>query len=202
MHTLPILPYDYAALEPVIDEATMKIHHTKHHQAYIDKLNTILEGQVELSAQPAAELLKSLASLPASVRDAVRNHGGGHVNHSLFWQMLAPAGSEGTVMPIDLKLELERAFGRVDEFKNKFAAAGLGRFGSGWAWLVRDPSNQLQIISTANQDSPLSQGLTPVLGVDVWEHAYYLKYQNKRGDYLSAIWQVINWQKVASLANI
>ncbi len=198
MITLPNLPYEYNALEPVIDETTMKIHHTKHHQAYIDKLNTALDAHPELSSKSVEELIANLAQVPEEIRVTVQNNGGGHINHSFFWTMLAPAGSEATIMQPEVIQALEKNFESVDKFKEAFKAAGLGRFGSGWAWLVKDGEG-LKIVSTANQDSPLSQNLTPILGVDVWEHAYYLIYQNKRPDYLDAIWSVINWQKVANL---
>lgn len=201
MHTLPILPYEYNALEPFIDEATMRLHHTKHHQAYIDKLNAALADYPELLNKTVEELLIDLNNLPEAVRLAVRNHGGGHANHSLFWQLLAPAGSELTKMSESLNTTLNTSFNSVEEFKTKFKEAGLARFGSGWVWLVKS-GDKLEIMATANQDSPLSEGKTPLLGVDVWEHAYYLKYQNKRADYLDALWNVINWQKVEELVKL
>lgn len=201
MITLPTLPYEYDALEPVIDEATMHLHHEKHHQAYIDKLNAALSSHPEVVFNGVEELLANLSNVPEDIRATVQNNGGGHFNHSLFWQLLAPLGSELTVMPAALKAELEKSFGGVEEFKTKFKEAGLGRFGSGWVWLVKT-ADGLKIISTPNQDSPIMTGETPILGVDVWEHAYYLKYQNKRGDYLDALWTIINWQKVAEFANI
>jgi Fe-Mn family superoxide dismutase len=201
MHTLPTLPYEYNALEPFIDEATMRLHHTKHHQAYIDKLNAALTDYPDLLNKSVEELLADLNSLPEAIRLAVRNHGGGHANHSLFWQLLAPAGSEMTKMSESLTASLTASFNSVEEFKTKFKEAGLGRFGSGWVWLVK-VGDKLEIMATANQDSPLSEGKMPLLGVDVWEHAYYLKYQNKRADYLDALWNIINWQKVEELAKL
>ncbi len=201
MHTLPTLPYNYSALEPVIDEATMTIHHAKHHQAYIDKLNTALEAHPDLQTKTVEELISNLDSLPTEIKTAVQNNGGGHANHSLFWQLLTLAGSEANKMSEALEKLLQNNFGSVEEFKLKFKEAGLARFGSGWVWLIKD-GESLKIVTTANQDSPLSSGQQPILGIDVWEHAYYLKYQNKRPDYLDAIWSVINWQKVALLANI
>ncbi len=201
MHTLPTLPYNYAALEPVIDEATMTIHHTKHHQAYIDKLNTALTSYPDLQTKTAEELIADLNSLPEEIKTAVQNNAGGHANHSLFWQLLSPVGSPETEMPEALETLIKNNFGSVEEFKLKFKEAGLGRFGSGWVWLIKE-GDSLKIVTTANQDSPLSSAQEPILGIDVWEHAYYLKYQNKRPDYLEAIWSIVNWQKVALLANI
>ncbi len=201
MHTLPTLPYEYNALEPFIDEATMRLHHTKHHQAYIDKLNAALADYPDLLNKSVEELLADLNSLPEAIRLAVRNHGGGHANHSLFWQLLTSAGSEENKIPESLTTALTNNFNSVEEFKTKFKEAGLGRFGSGWVWLVK-VGDKLEIMATANQDSPLSEGKTPLLGVDVWEHAYYLKYQNKRADYLDALWNIINWQKVTELAKL
>lgn len=201
MITLPTLPYSYDALEPAIDEATMHLHHEKHHQTYIDKLNTALAAHPEVVFSNIEELLANLNNVPEDIRSAVQNHGGGHFNHSLFWQILAPLGSEATIMPENLKMELEKSFGSVEEFKTKFKEAGLARFGSGWVWLVKT-TDGLKIMTTPNQDSPVMTGEQPILGVDVWEHAYYLKYQNKRADYLDALWTIINWQKVAEFANI
>src|SRR5574340_224760 len=176
--TLPPLPYDYDALEPYIDARTMEIHYTKHHQAYLDKFNAVLEKYPGLPKQQAEDMLKNLNSLPVSEADktAVRNNGGGYVNHNFFWQMMAPKKE------IDQKLagEINSAFGSVDEFKKKFTEAAVGRFGSGWAWLVRDPNGSLEVCSTPNQDSPLTTGHTPIIALDVWEHAYYLKYQKRR----------------------
>ena len=194
-YSVPDLPYDYDALEPSIDEETMRVHHDKHHQAYVTNANAALEG-TEWADTPVEEVLKSLSSLPADKQGPVRNNAGGHYNHSLFWQFLSPSG--GGAPDGALGEAIDSTFGSFDDFKTKFKAAGVGRFGSGWAWLVHDGSG-LAIVSTANQDSPISDGKTVLLGVDVWEHAYYLKYQNKRPDYLDAIWNVINWPKVAEL---
>ena len=194
-YEVPPLPYDYDALEPHIDEATMKVHHDKHHQAYVDKVNAALEG-TDFDGKPIEEVLKNLDSLPADKQAAVRNNGGGHYNHALFWEWLSPDG--GGEPDGELGQAINAAFGSFDEFKEKFEAAGVGQFGSGWAWLVVD-GGSLAITSTPNQDSPLSAGETPLLGADVWEHAYYLKYQNKRPDYLDAFWNVVNWGKVAEL---
>jgi Fe-Mn family superoxide dismutase len=192
-YEVPPLPYDYAALEPHIDEATMKLHHDKHHQAYVDKANGALEG-TEFADRPIEEVLRDLSSLPEDKRGVVRNNGGGHYNHSLFWEWMSPDG--GGEPDGDLRAALESAFGSVDDFKGQMKEAGIARFGSGWAWLVHDGSG-LAVTSTANQDSPVMEGQTPLLGIDVWEHAYYLKYQNKRPDYLDAFWNVVNWGKVA-----
>jgi Fe-Mn family superoxide dismutase len=202
MHTLPILTYNYDALAPVIDEATMKLHHGKHHQGYVDKLNAALEEYPELADLPVTDLLTDLEAVPDEIRSAVRNNGGGHYNHSLFWTMLAPVDSEENELPPALEKLLTESFGSLTEFKQQFEAAGLARFGSGWVWLARNQFGGLEIITTANQDTPLELGATPLLGVDVWEHAYYLNYQNKRADYLGKIWQVINWQTVAKLAKL
>ena len=192
-YSVPDLPYDYNALEPHIDEATMRVHHDKHHQAYVDNANKALDG-TEWADKPVEEVLKNLSSLPADKQGPVRNNAGGHSNHSLFWEWLSPNG--GGAPDGALADAINSKFGSFDDFKAQFKAAGVGRFGSGWAWLVHDGSG-LAVVSTANQDSPISDGQTPLLGVDVWEHAYYLKYQNRRPDYLDAIWNVINWQKVA-----
>jgi len=195
MHTLPNLPYDYNALEPHIDEQTMRIHHTKHHQAYIDKLNGAVKG-TNFEAMNVDELLKKINDVPESIRMAVRNHGGGHSNHSFFWQIMAPdAGGNPSG---DVAEAIENTFSSFDKFKEEFQNAGIGRFGSGWAWLVVD-NEKLSIMSTPNQDSPLMEGKHPILGVDVWEHAYYLKYQNKRADYLAAWWNVVNWKHVEEM---
>ncbi|MBI4919649.1 superoxide dismutase [archaeon] len=193
-HELPKLSYEYNALEPYIDEQTMRIHHTKHHQTYVDKLNAALEKFPELQKKSVEDLLKNLNSVPEAGRTAVRNHGGGHHNHSLFWQLLKK--------DVALKGEVEKAiktkFGSFDKFKEDFTNAALGVFGSGWAWLVWN-SKELEIITTPNQESPLSQGKTPLLGLDVWEHAYYLKYQNRRNEFIGAFFNVINWEKVNEL---
>ena len=192
-YEVPPLPYDYAALEPHIDEATMRVHHDKHHQAYVDKVNAALEG-TEWADKPIDEVVANLSQIPDDKRGPVRNNGGGHYNHSLFWEMLSPDG--GGAPDGELADAINGAFGSFDEFKAKFKDAGVNQFGSGWAWLVHDGSG-LAVVSTANQDNPLTDGKTPLLGVDVWEHSYYLKYQNKRPDYIDAWWNVVNWQKVA-----
>ena len=192
-YSVPDLPYDYDALEPHIDEATMKVHHDKHHQAYVDKANAALEG-TEWADKDVEEVLKNLSSLPDDKQKPVRNNGGGHYNHSLFWQMMSPDG--GGEPDGDLAAAIEETFGGFGDFQGQFKDAGINRFGSGWAWLVHDGSG-LAVVSTANQDSPVSDGQTPLLGCDVWEHAYYLKYQNKRPDYIDAWWNVVNWDFVA-----
>jgi len=202
MHTLPILTYNYDALAPVIDEATMKLHHGKHHQGYVDKLNAALEKYPELADLLLPDLLADFEVVPDEIRSAVRNNGGGHYNHSLFWTMLAPVSSKENELSPELEKLLTESFGSMTEFKQQFEAAGMARFGSGWVWLVRNQFGGLEIITTANQDTPLELGAIPLLGVDVWEHAYYLNYQNKRADYLGKIWQVINWQTVAKLAKL
>ncbi len=188
-YTLPQLNYSYQDLEPYIDAKTMEIHHTKHHQAYIDKLNPVVEKYPELANMEVEELLKNLSSLKVDEADrkVIQNHGGGHANHSMFWKLMDPASK------VDEKLvaDITTTFGSTDEFKKQFSDAALKVFGSGWAWLIKDDSNKLSILGLPNQDSPLSQGLTPILGLDVWEHAYYIKYQNKRADYINAWWSVI-----------
>jgi superoxide dismutase, Fe-Mn family len=191
-YEVPSLPYDYSALEPTIDDETMHLHHDKHHQAYVTNANKALEG-TEWADKPVEEVLKNLSQIPDDKRNAVRNNAGGHYNHSLFWQWMAPGGGEPDG---ELRSAIDSAFGSFDEFKAKLKAAGVGQFGSGWAWLVHDGSG-LAVVSTPNQDSPISDGKTPLLGVDVWEHAYYLKYQNRRPDYIDAWWDVVNWPKVA-----
>jgi len=194
-YTLPDLPYPLDALEPYIDKMTMEIHHGKHHGAYVANLNKALEAAPELAGKPLEELLaNNLAAVPESIRTAVRNHGGGHINHSLFWQIMGPNG--GGAPSGNLAAAINGTFGSFENFKEKLTAAGMGRFGSGWAWLVRDAGGKLDIYSTANQDSPLMDGKIPILGVDVWEHAYYLKYQNRRAEYLAAWWNVVNWREV------
>lgn len=195
MHTLPKLAYAYNALEPYIDELTMTIHHTKHHQAYVDKLNAAVKG-TEFENTNVSELIKNLNKVPEGMRTAVRNHGGGHLNHTFFWEVMAPnAGGE----PKNAVGEaIKKTFGSFDKFKEEFTNAGLNRFGSGWAWLVLN-NGKLAVMSTSNQDSPLSEGKTPILAVDVWEHAYYLKYQNKRNEYLQNWWNVVNWKQVNEL---
>ncbi len=194
-HTLPALPYAYDALEPHIDAKTMEIHHSRHHQTYISNLNAALADLPVLAALPLEALLARIDSLPAQVQGAVRNHGGGHANHSLFWQVMSPAG--GGEPDGELAAAMERDLGGLEAFKQAFTQAALSRFGSGWAWLVVDGRGKLQVVSSANQDSPLMEGLTPILGLDVWEHAYYLKYQNKRPDYIAAFYNVIDWDEVA-----
>ncbi len=194
-HTLPALPYAYDALEPHIDAKTMEIHHSRHHQTYINNLNTALADLPELAALPLEALLARIDSLPAQVQGAVRNHGGGHANHSLFWQVMSPQG--GGEPDGELAAAIERDLGGLESFRQAFTQAALSRFGSGWAWLVVDGRGKLQVVSSANQDSPLMEGLTPILGLDVWEHAYYLKYQNKRPDYIAAFYNVIDWGEVA-----
>ena len=188
------LEYAYDALEPTIDKETMEIHHSKHHNTYVTNLNKAVEG-TDLEGKSLEELVKEVDSLPEDVKTAVRNNGGGHYNHSLFWQLLTPEQKD---IPAELKEAIEEKFGSLDSFKEKFEAAAAGRFGSGWAWLVVG-NDGLEITSTPNQDNPLSEGKTPVFGVDVWEHAYYLKYQNRRPEYLGAIWNVVNWEKVNEL---
>ena len=193
---LPVLPYDYAALEPYIDEATMRLHHDKHHATYVQKLNEALLKHPEFQVESVESLLSNLDQVPEDIRMAVRNHGGGHANHSLFWQSMTPnGGGEPTGQLLE---RMTTAFGSFEAFKEEFDAAGTNRFGSGWAWLVADHSGALKVVSTANQDSPLSEGMTPILGNDVWEHAYYLKYQNRRPEYLGAWWNTLNWQIIAS----
>ena len=191
---LPDLPYDYNALEPHIDEATMRIHHDKHHQAYINNLKAALEKYPDLQDKSAEELITDLNALPEDIRMAVRNNGGGHVNHSMFWTIMSPNGGGEPTGPI--ADAINETFGSFDELKTKFNEAGTKRFGSGWAWLVRNADGKLEVTSTANQDNPMSDGKHPVLGNDVWEHAYYLKYQNRRPDYLAAWWNVVNWDEV------
>lgn len=193
-YKLPELPYAHDALEPHIDEATMKLHHGKHHNGYVNNANAALEGHEELQKLSVEELLAKLDEVPEEIRTALRNNAGGHANHSLFWEVLSPKG--GGEPTGDLADAINKAFGSFDEFKDLFATAATGQFGSGWGWLVVD-NGELKVTSTANQDSPLSQGQTPILGVDVWEHAYYLNYQNLRGDYVNAFWNLVNWDEVA-----
>lgn len=193
-HTLPQLPFAYDALEPFIDAKTMEIHHTKHHQAYVTKLNEALAKHPSLAEKSAEELIADLDTLPEDIRSAVRNHGGGHVNHAFFWEIMAPA--KGSIPTGPLKAAIEATFGSLQDCKNRVEEAALGRFGSGWAWLVAD-GDTLSVMSTANQDSPLTEGKLPLLGVDIWEHAYYLHYQNRRADYVKAWWNVVNWQEVS-----
>lgn len=195
-HALPNLPYAHDALEPHIDKTTMEIHHGRHHKAYVDNLNKALEGHADLANKSLEDLLRGIASVPEAIRTAVRNNGGGHHNHTLFWEIMAKAGAGGGEPAGDLKNALDAAFGSFQAFKDKIKTAATGRFGSGWAWLVWD-GKAVQVYSTANQDSPVMDGHTPLLGLDVWEHAYYLKYQNKRPDYVDAWWNVVNWKAVA-----
>jgi superoxide dismutase, Fe-Mn family len=190
---VPPLPYDYAALEPHIDEQTMRVHHDKHHQAYVDNANKALEG-TEWAGLPVEEVLRSLDALPEDIRTAVRNNAGGHANHSFFWEVMSPSG--GGDPDGELGAAIESAFGGVDALKEQVNDAGIKRFGSGWTWLVVD-NGSLSVTSTPNQDTPISEGKTPILGIDVWEHAYYLRYQNRRPDYLAAWWNVVNWAEVA-----
>jgi Fe-Mn family superoxide dismutase len=195
-HQLPALPYPNNALEPHIDEQTMMIHHDRHHNAYVTNLNAALEGHAELQAKSIEALLTDLNSVPENIRPAVRNNGGGHANHTLFWEVIGPnAGGKPTGALADA---IASELGGFDKFKEDFAKAGITRFGSGWAWLSVTPAGALVVSSTPNQDSPISEGNTPILGMDVWEHAYYLKYQNKRPDYIAAFWNVVNWDAVAA----
>jgi Fe-Mn family superoxide dismutase len=193
--TLPPLPYDYNALEPHIDEQTMRIHHDKHHAAYVNNLNAALEQQPDLQNKSIEELLANINQVPEGIRTAVRNNGGGHYNHTMFWEIMAPGGAQTPAG--DLAQAISSSFGGFDQFKEQVQKAGTARFGSGWAWLTADRDGKLAIESTANQDCPLMDGRYPVMGVDVWEHAYYLKYQNRRPDYLSAWWNTVNWDAVA-----
>lgn len=192
-HTLPTLPYAYDALEPHFDARTMEIHHTKHHQAYVTNLNAALDKHPALHEKTVEELVADLEMIPEDIRTAVRNHGGGHLNHSMFWELIAPnAGGKpsGALMQA-----IEKTFGSFEKFQEQFAAAAASRFGSGWAWLIVD-GKSLAIVSTANQDNPITDGKTPILGLDVWEHAYYLLYQNRRPDFVKAFWNVVNWKEV------
>jgi superoxide dismutase, Fe-Mn family len=192
-HEVPPLPYDYAALEPYIDETTMHLHHDKHHQAYVTNLNAAIEKHPELANRPAEDLLRKLDSVPEDVRTTIRNNGGGHVNHTMFWQIMKPkGGGEPTGKIAD---QIKKDFGSFEDFKKQFNETTAKQFGSGWGWLIYD-GGKLKIITTANQDSPLMQGHFPILGNDVWEHAYYLKYQNKRPEYLAAWWNTVNWEEI------
>lgn len=198
-HKLPELNYSYDALEPHIDKMTMEIHHTKHHQAYINNLNAALEKHTELQDKDLEEIIKNINDVPEDIRTAVRNNGGGHLNHSLFWEVMAPATGQE---PKGKLLEaIEADLGGFESFKDEISKAAAGRFGSGWAWLVIDQDKKLKVTSTPNQDSPLMENLRPILGIDVWEHAYYLHYQNRRPDYISNWFSVINWEKVEALYN-
>lgn len=197
MFTLPDLPYPYNSLEPHIDENTMRIHHDKHHGIYVTNLNEALKGHEEFLNMDIKDLLKNINKIPEEIRTKVKNNGGGHANHSLFWAIMAPLGQGGGGQP-EGKLQdaINSAFGNFEGFKEKFTVVGLGRFGSGWAWLVLN-NGKLEIIDTPNQDSPLMENKIPILGLDVWEHAYYLKYQNRRAEYIEAWWNVVNWAEVA-----
>ncbi len=195
MFVLPPLQYAFNALEPVVDAMTMEIHHDKHHATYVNNLNKALESHADLQNRSVEDLLKGINTLPENVRTAVRNQGGGHANHTLFWEILAPGGSKQPTGA--LSGALSSAFGTIDDFQKNFSDTAVGRFGSGWAWLALDSSGKLLVYSTANQDSPLMEGRTPILGIDVWEHAYYLKYQNRRADYIKAWWSIVNWDAVA-----
>jgi Fe-Mn family superoxide dismutase len=192
-YSVPPLPYDFNALEPHIDEQTMRIHHDKHHGAYVNNLNAALEKHPELQSKSAEELIKAINTVPEDIRTAVRNNGGGHVNHTMFWEIMGP--KKGGAPTGAIADAIKTSFGSFDSFKTQFADAGAKRFGSGWAWLL-DVGGKLTIESTANQDSPLMEGKKPLLGLDVWEHAYYLKYQNRRPDYITAWWNVVNWDAV------
>jgi Fe-Mn family superoxide dismutase len=192
-YSVPPLPYDFNALEPHIDEQTMRIHHDKHHGAYVNNLNAALEKHPELQSKSAEELIKAINTVPEDIRTAVRNNGGGHVNHTMFWEIMGP--KKGGAPTGAIADAIKTSFGSFDSFKTQFADAGAKRFGSGWAWLL-DVGGKLTIESTANQDSPLMEGKRPLLGLDVWEHAYYLKYQNRRPDYITAWWNVVNWDAV------
>ncbi|WP_455662398.1 superoxide dismutase [Pradoshia sp.] len=193
-YSLPQLPYEYDALEPHIDKETMNIHHTKHHNTYVTNLNAALEGHEDLAGKSLEELLANIESVPESIRTAVRNNGGGHANHSLFWELLSPNG--GGEPTGELAEAIKAKFGSFESFKEEFAKAATTRFGSGWAWLtVKD--GELELYSTANQDSPLMEGKTPILGLDVWEHAYYLNYQNRRPEYIASFWNIVNWDEVS-----
>jgi Fe-Mn family superoxide dismutase len=192
--TLPPLPYSFDALEPHIDSKTMEIHHGKHHQTYVNNLNAAIEKAPELASKSLDDLMRGLDKVPEAVRTAVRNNGGGHWNHSMFWEIMSPSGGEPTGKLADA---IQDSFGGLDKFKEQWAAAGAGRFGSGWVWLIPD-GRKLTIASTPNQDNPLMEGKTPILGLDVWEHAYYLKYQNRRPDYITAWWNVVNWDAVGA----
>ncbi|MFS0881432.1 superoxide dismutase [Bacillus sp. 7586-K] len=195
-YSLPALSYDFNALEPHIDQKTMEIHYGKHHQTYVNNLNAALEGAVELQEKSLEDLLANLDAVPEQIRTAVRNNGGGHLNHSLFWEVIAP-GSNNKAPTGKLDSAINEAFGSFDEFKQQFSTAATTRFGSGWAWLIVDGEGKLQVTSTANQDNPIMEGKQAILGLDVWEHAYYLNYQNRRPDYIASFFNIINWDVVA-----
>lgn len=194
--SLPALPYDFAALEPHIDTQTMQIHHGKHHATYVNNLNAALEGHANLQSQTIEDILRNINDVPEGIRMAVRNNGGGHANHTLFWSIMGPNG--GGEPKGALAQAITSTFGDFNTFKQQMIDAGVKRFGSGWSWLVKDTSGKLHVLSSANQDSPFMDGQTPLMGIDVWEHAYYLKYQNRRPDYLSAWWNTVNWDTVAA----
>jgi superoxide dismutase, Fe-Mn family len=198
-YTLPPLAYPYNALEPHIDARTMEIHHTKHHQAYINNVNNAIKGKADLESKSVEELIANINAIPEDIRNVVRNNGGGHANHTFFWTIIGPnAGGQPNA---NVAAAIDQVFGTFDAFKEKFAAAAATRFGSGWAWLSVNKEGKLEISSTPNQDSPLMEGKTPILGIDVWEHAYYLHYQNRRPDYVAAFWNVVNWQEVEKRFN-
>ena len=201
-HTLPSLDYSVDALEPHVDARTMEIHHGKHHQTYIDKLNGALECHSELNSNSVENLISDLSRIPEDIRGAVRNNGGGHYNHTFFWQCISPNG--GGIPSGELASAIDSSFGNLDSFKNEFTQAGLTRFGSGWAWLIKKEDGSLAVTSTPNQDNPIMQGVTdqcgtPIIGLDVWEHAYYLNYQNRRPDYISAFWNIVDWDRANTL---
>ena len=195
---LPELKYSYEDLEPYIDKLTMETHHSKHHQAYVDNLNNALEGKNDFNEMNIENILKSLDNVPEGIRKAVRNNGGGHYNHTLFWEVMSPNG--GVNPEGEFLNKINEEFGGVDKFKDEFKKSALGQFGSGWAWLVLD-NGKLSIVATSNQDNPISEGKSPLLGIDVWEHAYYLKFKNKRADYIDSWWNVVDWRKVEELYN-
>jgi len=198
-YTLPSLAYPYNALEPHIDARTMEIHHTKHHQAYINNVNNAIKGKADLESKSVEQLIANINAIPEDIRNVVRNNGGGHANHTFFWTIIGPKA--GGLPQGKVAAAINQAFGSFDAFKEKFAQAATTRFGSGWAWLTLTKEGKLEISSTPNQDSPLMEGKTPILGIDVWEHAYYLHYQNRRPDYIAAFWNVVNWQEVEKRFN-
>jgi len=193
-HELPPLPYDYSALEPVIDTQTMKLHHDMHHGAYVKNLNAALEKYPNLQSKKVEDLLRDLDAVPAAIRATVRNNGGGHMNHSMYWKIMKPRG--GGEPAGEIVQMIKKTFGNFNDFKNQFNDAGAKLFGSGWVWLVGKPGGEVQIVTTPNQDNPISQGLFPIMGNDLWEHAYYLKYNNRRPEYLAAWWNVVNWEEI------
>ncbi|WP_226670133.1 superoxide dismutase [Metabacillus litoralis] len=195
-YTLPELNYEFNALEPHIDQQTMEIHYGKHHQTYVNNLNAVLEGKEELQAKSLEELVKNLDDVPEAIRTAVRNNGGGHLNHSLFWEVIAPASGQNTIAT-NLEKAIHESFGSFENFQKEFTTAAITRFGSGWAWLIINEDGKLQVTSTANQDHPIMEGNQAILGLDVWEHAYYLNYQNRRPEYISSFFNIINWNVVS-----